>query len=157
MGGIAFLLAALLALLAGAVFMLAKGMKNEAISITVAGIFSLLNAAIGIIDDLTKLSHRQNAGLRPYQKLILQLITAIAFLLARRILLGDETTLDFAFGQIDLGFVYYPMATSPNFKSFDETLDELLSRKTTLATSTIFPTERVEIKPEEFQGVNQII
>lgn len=110
MGGIAFLLAALLALLAGAVFMLAKGMENEAISITVAGIFSLLNAAIGIIDDLTKLSRRQNAGLRPYQKLILQLITAIAFLLARRILLGDETTLDFAFGQIDLGFVYYPVA-----------------------------------------------
>lgn len=46
-------------------------------------------------------------------------------------------------------FVYYPMAVSKDFKSFDETLDELLSRKTSLATSTIFPTERVEVKQEE--------
>jgi hypothetical protein len=41
------------------------------------------------------------------------------------------------------------MATSANFKSFDQTLDELLNRKTSLATSTIFPTERVEVKQEE--------
>lgn len=46
-------------------------------------------------------------------------------------------------------FVYYPMAISKEFKSFDETLDELLSRKTSLATSTIFPTERVEVRQEE--------
>ena len=46
-------------------------------------------------------------------------------------------------------FVYYPMAVSKDFKAFDETLDELLSRKTKLATSTIFPTERVEVKQEE--------
>ena len=31
----------------------------------------------------------------------------------------------------------------------DETLDDLLSRKSTLASSTIFPTERVEVNPEE--------
>jgi len=41
------------------------------------------------------------------------------------------------------------MAVSKDFKAFDETLDELLSRKTKLATSTIFPTERVEVKQEE--------
>lgn len=41
------------------------------------------------------------------------------------------------------------MAVSKDFKSFDETLDELLSRKVSLATSTIFPTERVEVKQEE--------
>lgn len=46
-------------------------------------------------------------------------------------------------------FVYYPMAVSKDFKSFDETLDDLLSRKTSLATSTIFPTERVADKQEE--------
>ena len=46
-------------------------------------------------------------------------------------------------------YVYYPMAVSKDFKAFDETLDELLSRKTKLATSTIFPTERVEVKQEE--------
>jgi hypothetical protein len=41
------------------------------------------------------------------------------------------------------------MAVSSKFKSFDESLDELLSRKTSLATSTIFPTERVEVKHDE--------
>lgn len=46
-------------------------------------------------------------------------------------------------------FVYYPMAVNKDFKSFDETLDELLSRKTSLATSTIFPTERMEVRQEE--------
>jgi len=52
-------------------------------------------------------------------------------------------------GQSKDVYVYYPMATCKGFKSFDETLDELLSRKTSLATSTIFPTERVEVKQEE--------
>lgn len=46
-------------------------------------------------------------------------------------------------------YVYYPMAVSPKFRSFDETLDELLSRKSTLAYSTIFPTERIEVSKEE--------
>lgn len=46
-------------------------------------------------------------------------------------------------------YVYYPMAVSKDFKSFDESLDELLSRKSSLATSTIFPTERVEVRQEE--------
>jgi hypothetical protein len=41
------------------------------------------------------------------------------------------------------------MAVSDSFRSFDVTLDELLSNKTTLATSTIFPTERVEVKLDE--------
>lgn len=46
-------------------------------------------------------------------------------------------------------YVYYPMAVSKDFKSFDTTLDELLSRKTSLAESTIFPTERIKITQEE--------
>ena len=52
-------------------------------------------------------------------------------------------------GQTKDVFVYYPMAVRSDIKSFDETLDDLLSRKTSLATSTIFPTERVEVKQEE--------
>lgn len=45
--------------------------------------------------------------------------------------------------------VYYPMAVSKDFHSFDLTLDELLSNKVHLATSTIFPTERIEVRPDE--------
>ena len=46
-------------------------------------------------------------------------------------------------------FVYYPMAVCNGFRSFDETLDDLLARKTKLAASTIYPTASVEVKPEE--------
>lgn len=62
---------------------------------------------------------------------------------------NQATDRAYRIGQEKDVFVYYPMAISKDFKSFDETLDELLSRKTSLATSTIFPTERVEVKQEE--------
>ena len=110
MGGIAFLAAVSLALLLGSLFMLSRDMRDEAISLIICGVFSVLNSAIGIIDDMTKLSHRENAGLKPYQKLLFQLVTVVGFLLARRFFLGDGTTLDFAFGKIDVGIIYYPMA-----------------------------------------------
>ena len=62
---------------------------------------------------------------------------------------SQATDRAYRIGQTKDVFVYYPMSVSSDFKSFDETLDELLSRKTSLATSTIFPTERVEVKQEE--------
>ena len=54
--------------------------------------------------------------------------------------------------------VYYPMAVFPESfqnekgerqKSFDEILDVLLSRKKTLASSTLFPSEQSEVRPDE--------
>ncbi|MDY4526539.1 MAG: DEAD/DEAH box helicase, partial [Parabacteroides sp.] len=62
---------------------------------------------------------------------------------------NQATDRAYRIGQVKDVYVYYPMAISKDFKSFDETLDELLSCKTSLATSTIFPTERVEVKQEE--------
>ena len=62
---------------------------------------------------------------------------------------NQATDRAYRIGQDKDVYVYYPMAISKAFKSFDETLDELLSRKTSLATSTIFPTERVEVRQEE--------
>lgn len=62
---------------------------------------------------------------------------------------NQATDRTYRIGQTKDVFVYYPMAVRSDIKSFDETLDDLLSRKTSLATSTIFPTERVEVKQEE--------
>lgn len=54
--------------------------------------------------------------------------------------------------------VYYPMAVFPESfqnekgerqKSFDEILDVLLSRKKSLASSTLFPSEQSEVRPDE--------
>jgi SNF2 family DNA or RNA helicase len=55
-------------------------------------------------------------------------------------------------------FVYYPMAIFPEemkdengskSKSFDEVLDILLNNKKALASNTLFPTDQVEITPDE--------
>lgn len=62
---------------------------------------------------------------------------------------NQATDRAYRIGQTKDVYVYYPMAVSPNFKAFDETLDELLNRKNTLASSTIFPTERIEVNQEE--------
>lgn len=62
---------------------------------------------------------------------------------------NQATDRAYRIGQTKDVFVYYPMAVRADIKSFDETIDDLLSRKTSLATSTIFPTERVEVKQEE--------
>lgn len=64
---------------------------------------------------------------------------------------NQATDRAYRIGQDKIVYVYYPMAISPDFKSFDVTLDELLSRKIDLASSTIFPTERIEVKPEDFE------
>lgn len=55
-------------------------------------------------------------------------------------------------GQEKEVYVYYPMAVAREFKSFDLVLDELLQRKGQLASFTLFPTERVEVRPEELFG-----
>ena len=62
---------------------------------------------------------------------------------------SQATDRAYRIGQTKDVYVYYPMAVSKDFKSFDETLDDLLSRKTSLATATIFPTERVEVRQDE--------
>ena len=48
--------------------------------------------------------------------------------------------------------VYYPLAVSPNnsIQTFDLILDELLRRKSHLASSTLFPTEQIEISKDDF-------
>ena len=72
----------------------------------------------------------------------------------------EEQATDRAYriGQTKDVTVYYPMAVFPDSfqdengvrqKSFDEILDLLLSRKKSLASSTLFPTEQSEVRPDE--------
>ena len=69
---------------------------------------------------------------------------------------NQATDRAYRIGQDKDVYVYYPMAVSPNFKSFDITLDDLLCKKTSLASSTIFPSERIEVKPEDFGQIFNI-
>ena len=57
-------------------------------------------------------------------------------------------------GQTKDVMVYYPMAILPKLdgskkvKSFDEILDELLRRKSSLASSSLYPSEQIEVNRE---------
>ena len=107
MGGIGFLVAISISLLVACILL--RENKTAVASLLITTLFAMLNSVIGIIDDLTKLRRRENAGLKPYEKIIFQLIVAVLFLMARKFFLGDDTTLEFSFGKIELGLLYYPL------------------------------------------------
>ena len=110
MGGLGFVLAVTVSLSFSSVFLFSVNRSEEAVSLICTFIFALTNSMIGVIDDITKLKRKENAGLSPSQKLLLQLVCAVLFLVARRYLIGDTTEIAFAFGELDLGFIYYPIA-----------------------------------------------
>ena len=107
MGGISFIISILIALLLCALYLFMSDDPNGAFSILICVGYALLNAIIGITDDLTKLRHKQNAGLTPRAKLILQFTVSGLFLIARILVLNEGTNISFSFGNIDLGIFYY--------------------------------------------------
>ena len=110
MGGIAFLISITITLSAAAVIMFSQGNKSGASSLLISLAFSVFNGIIGLFDDLKKLRKKENKGLTAKEKLILQTVAAIAFLVLRAIFLDNSTTLSFSFGLLDAGVLYYPAA-----------------------------------------------
>ena len=110
MGGLAFLLAILITCLPAIVFFFASEQVEEAIALSLLLFYAFANAGIGIFDDLKKLQKKQNEGLLPRQKLLLQSAAASLFLLFRHILLSDGTAILFSFGWLELGLLYYPFS-----------------------------------------------
>lgn len=62
---------------------------------------------------------------------------------------SQATDRAYRIGQLKDVHVYYPMAVIEEMESFDIVLDNLLQRKSNIASSTIFPTERMEITQDE--------
>lgn len=109
MGGLAFLLSVSVALTLSSFFLFYTGNVEAGTSLAFATVYSLFNSLVGVIDDITKLKRKRNAGLSPIQKLALQFLFAVIFLFARAALLGDDTVIAFSFGAFDLGIFYYPI------------------------------------------------
>ncbi len=110
MGGLSFLIGVLLSLLICSLILYFLGEMHSCLSLLILAAYALLNSLIGIIDDITKLKRRENAGLTPMEKLILQFLSASAFLFARVIFLNAGTAVAFSFGTVDIGVIYYPLA-----------------------------------------------
>ena len=111
MGGLAFLASITLTLgVSSAILIFAHKNFSSGVSVLISLLFAVGNSLIGIFDDLMKLHKKENAGLTPAQKLLLQSLFAILFLMARRFFFEDSTTIEFTFGNLDLGILYYPLA-----------------------------------------------
>lgn len=110
MGGLAFLIAVTATLSLSGLYLSACGSYKEAVSLMGCTAFGMLNALVGVLDDCKKLRNKKNGGLTPRQKLALQSLLAAAFLLYRYALLGEDGSIMFAGGVLDIGILYYPLA-----------------------------------------------
>jgi len=110
MGGLSFLIGIIISGTVGATVLYFRGEAYFAISLIITTSYAVLSAAVGIIDDLTKLKRKENAGLTAKQKLLIQSVLAILLLYLRHAVLSDEPMLHFSFGSYNLGSIYYPIA-----------------------------------------------
>lgn len=71
-------------------------------------LFILLSGAVGIFDDLTKLQKKQNAGLSPGQKIILQTLITVFYLFLMHFFggLGTVVTLPFLGKTLEISYLY---------------------------------------------------
>ena len=111
MGGIGFILAILICFFIYLVTSNASMNYREIAIILNVLVYSLLNGAIGIIDDLAKIRNKRNQGLTPKMKFAFQAIAAIFFLLSFKFTVGIDTSIRLPFlGTIELGFFFYILA-----------------------------------------------
>ena len=110
MGGLSFAFAITVTLLLCSLYNVLAGSEANAVSLLITTVYASANALVGIIDDSTKLKHKQNAGLTPRMKLVLQFTLSALFLIARRVMLGDGTSVALLIGEIELGVIYYLLA-----------------------------------------------
>ena len=115
MGGIMFIPAIAAAFVIGIGMLAANGMisleqteKMNYVNAVSGLIMAVLFGAIGFIDDFTKIRRKQNEGLTPTQKIILQVLVIAAYFTVRILAGNTSTSVNLPFlGTIDLWFFYY--------------------------------------------------
>ena len=107
LGGLFFLFSTLIAFLCWTLYS-GNGFAKEIGSIA---LLSLLTALTGFIDDYVKLFKKRNKGLTAKQKLVLQFLSAGAFLAFRALVLDADTSVSlfgmFGVDRVELGWFYY--------------------------------------------------
>lgn len=85
------------------------GGDREALRVLCCVVFCLLFSLIGWIDDFAKVAKKQNEGLKPMQKIVLQVVAAVLWLAAMYWLGDRSTVIDLTFVQFDVKWFYYPI------------------------------------------------
>lgn len=113
MGGIGFVPPFLLVLAIFSVLFLVKAgaqASSSLIPLALTLLLAVSNAAIGFVDDYCKLLKKQNQGLTAWQKLLLQLVFAAAYVAMMAITgnLHTDMTVPFTHFTVQLGWLAYP-------------------------------------------------
>ncbi|MCM1225929.1 MAG: phospho-N-acetylmuramoyl-pentapeptide-transferase [Clostridium sp.] len=117
MGGFMFIISSIIAAVIGYLMFRSDSMidltektaGNNAVRLLACMLFSVLFAGIGFIDDYIKAVKKQNLGLNPKQKMIMQFLLSAGFLAVLYILGDKSTKIDLIFFDIDFGILYYPV------------------------------------------------
>lgn len=112
MGGVSFIIASLVAVVTCIIVYYRQFGKKELILLINIFSFAILNALIGLIDDIAKMKKAKNEGLTPKMKFLFQSIVAILFLISLSVTYGINTALYIPFFDftLELGLFYYVVA-----------------------------------------------
>lgn len=112
MGGIGFILAALVVMAVYFTVAAVKGTAADHIPLALTLAFAVGNGAIGFVDDYYKLVKKENEGLTAKQKLFLQLVIAAAYVCVMSYTGNMDTSvaLPFTDYELELGWFWYPIA-----------------------------------------------
>ncbi len=112
MGGIAFIIPAIVIGGAGFAYLAVTDGVRAALPLLFTLLLGLAGGLIGCIDDLAKLKKKQNEGLTAPQKFILQFVASALYLLAMTLTCGIDTSIYIPFVgvELELGFFYYVIA-----------------------------------------------
>lgn len=109
MCGISFVVAGIFGVLAVFIAFYEKIQTREFILILNIYVYGILNALIGVIDDIAKIKKAKNEGLTPKVKFLFQSFAAVLFLISLKYTVGISTTLYIPYFNynLELGFFYY--------------------------------------------------
>ena len=112
MGGICFIMAILVVMAVISVIIAINGEAKQLIPLALALGLATLNGMIGFFDDYTKLVKKQNEGFSAKQKIVLQSLAAIIYLIAMGLTVNINTALHIPFTSVslELGAFYYVFA-----------------------------------------------
>ena len=112
MGGAGFIFAILITVAVLSVVSLIRGNSTELMPLAFTLGLATVNGLIGFVDDRCKLLKKANEGLKAYQKFLLQVIAAAAYLFAMSAIGNIDTMLRIPFTDIhlELGIFYYLFA-----------------------------------------------
>lgn len=132
MGGLSFLISTLFTLIVSSLFFISIGENDQGLSLMLSALFCGLHSAVGIFDDATKLSRKDNAGLTPKQKLLFQFAICGLFFLLRSLLLKDGASFGIRlfgvdFGAFSLPIMIFVFVGIINFANLTDGIDGLAS------------------------------